>query len=324
MRKFAAGVLPPSINSPMNVVTAVILKLISVLLFAAMSSLIRISGQHFPLGQVVFFRSAFALATVVLIYAWRNELRAAVYTKRLPGHILRGSQGIGGMFLNFAALARLPLMDATAISFASPLITVAMAAAILKEKVHIFRWTTVAIGFVGVVVMLWPYLDIWSIAYVGTTERTIGAICAIVGAVSNAGTVIQTRRLTDTETTSSIVFYFSLICTIAGLCSLPFGWLTPSPKEFAMLVMIGVLGGLSHILLTESYRDAPASVVAPFDYTAMLWSFLLGYFIFGELPSSYVYVGSAIVIVCGLAVIWRERKIGIAEKRIMEGPSSAE
>jgi drug/metabolite transporter (DMT)-like permease len=308
----------------MNIVTAVILKLISVLLFAAMSALIRICGQTFPLGEVVFFRSAFALVTVVLVYAWRRELWAAVYTRRLPGHVLRGAQGIGGMFLNFAALSRLPLMDATAISFASPLITVAMAAVILKEKVHAFRWTTVVIGFAGVVVMLWPYLDIWGMVEVGSGARTVGAICAIVGAVSNAGTVIQTRRLTDTETTSSIVFYFSLICTIAGLCSWPFGWASPSPKEFVMLAMIGVLGGLSHILLTESYRDAPASVVAPFDYTAMLWAFLLGYFIFGELPSAHVYFGAGIVIACGLVVIWRERKLGIAEKRILEGPSSAD
>jgi drug/metabolite transporter (DMT)-like permease len=120
------------------------------------------------------------------------------------------------------------------------------------------------------------------------------------------------------------VFYFSLICTIAGLCTIPLGWLATPPKEFLMLAATGVLGGLSHILLTESYRDAPASVVAPFDYTAMLWSFLLGYFIFGELPSTYVYVGSAIVIVCGLVVIFRERRLGIAERRILEGPSSAE
>jgi drug/metabolite transporter (DMT)-like permease len=308
----------------MNIVTAVILKLISIVLFAGMSALIRYCGPKFPLGQIVFFRSAFALLTVVIVYAWRRELRAAVYTRRLPGHILRGGQGIGGMFLNFAALSRLPLMDATAISFASPLITVAMAAVILKEPVHLFRWTTVAIGFVGVVVMLWPYLDIWGTIQIGSAERTAGALCAIVGAISNAGTVIQTRRLTDTETTSSIVFYFSLICTVAGVCTLPFGWSLPTPAEFVMLAMIGVLGGLSHILLTESYRDAPASVVAPFDYTAMLWAFLLGYFIFGELPSAYVYFGAAIVVACGLAVIFRERKLGIAEKRVLEGPSSAD
>lgn len=306
----------------MNIATGILLKLASVLLFAAMSTLIRIAGQKYPLGQIVFFRSAFAILPVVLIYAWRRELRAAVVTKRPLGHIGRGAQSIVGMFLNFAALARLPLMDATAIGFASPLITVALAALILKETVRIYRWSAVCIGFLGVIVMLWPYLDIGGTFYVGSTERTIGALCALGGALSNAGTVVQTRRLTDTETTSSIVFYFSLICAIAGLCTLPFGWLTPDPMELAMLVAIGVIGGLSHILLTESYRHAPASLMAPFDYTSMLWAFLLGYLIFGELPSMFVYFGAAIVVACGLFVLWRERRA--TKPRLLEGPTATE
>lgn len=316
--------MQPNVNSQANLAVAITLKLVSVLLFAAMSTFIRITGQKFPLGQVIFFRSAFAIVPVVLIYAWRKELRAAVTTQRPLGHLLRGSQGILGMFLNFAALARLPLMDATAISFASPLMTVALAAAILKERVHAFRWSAVAVGFGGVVVMLWPYLDIWGLFYVGEAERTVGAVCAFLGAISGAGTVIQTRRLTDTETTSSIVFYFSLICTVAGLCTWPFGWLTASPVEFLMLALIGILGGLSHILLTESYRYAPASAVAAFDYSAMLWAFLIGFFVFGELPSLFVYFGSGIVVACGLFVIWRERAIGIAGRRVLEGPPAAD
>jgi drug/metabolite transporter (DMT)-like permease len=305
----------------MNLATGILLKLGSVVLFAAMSALIRWTGQKFPLGQIVFFRSAFAILPVVLIYAWRNELRAAVVTRRPLGHLTRGGQAIVGMFLNFASLTRLPLMDATAISFAAPLITVALAALILKERVRIYRWSAVAVGFVGVIIMLWPYLDVWSMFYVGSTERTIGAICAIAGAFSNAGTVIQTRRLTDTETTSSIVFYFSLICAIAGLCTLPFGWLATSPTEFLMLAAIGVIGGLSHLLLTESYRYAPTSLVAPFDYTAMIWAFLLGYFVFGELPGMFVYAGSAVVVVCGLFVLWRE---GVHRRRVLEGPPATE
>jgi drug/metabolite transporter (DMT)-like permease len=305
----------------MNLATGISLKLASVLLFAAMSALIRLAGQTFPLGQIVFFRSAFAIVPVMLIYAWRNELRAAVVTRRPWGHLARGGQAIIGMFLNFAALTRLPLMDATAISFASPLFTVAMAALILKERVRVYRWSAVAVGLVGVVIMLWPYLDVWSLFYVGTVERTIGAVCAILGAVSNAGTVIQTRRLTDTETTSSIVFYFSLICAIAGLCTFPFGWLAMSGAEIFMMVAIGIIGGLSHILLTESYRHAPTSLLAPFDYTQMIWAFLLGYFVFGELPSLFVYIGSAVVVVCGLFVLWRE---GVHRRRVLEGPQATE
>src|SRR5262245_5088359 len=219
------------------------------------------------------------------------------------------------MFLNFAALARLPLMDAIAISFAAPLITVVLAALLLNEHVRAYRWSAVSLGFVGVIVMLWPYLDIWTLFYVGSPARTVGAICAMVACFTNAGTVIQTRRLTDSETNSAIVFYFSLICGLAGLATLPFGWAMPPPLEFVKLAMIGVLGGLSHLMLTESYRYAPASVVAPFDYTAMIWAFLLGYAVFGELPSAFVFVGAAIVIACGLFVIWREHKAGVERVR---------
>jgi drug/metabolite transporter (DMT)-like permease len=217
------------------------------------------------------------------------------------------------MFLSFAALARLPLVDATAISFAAPLITVALAAMILKERVRIYRWSAVAVGFLGVIVMLAPYLDLGRAA--AASGPAIGALLAVAAAFCNAGTVIQTRRLTDSETTSAIVFYFSLFCAIAGLLTLPFAWHSPTGAELAALVAIGVLGGVSHILLTESYRFAPASVLAPFDYTAMLWAFVLGYALFGETPTELVSVGAVIIAAAGLFVIWRERQLGIVRAR---------
>jgi drug/metabolite transporter (DMT)-like permease len=299
----------------MNVPYAIAIKLVSVLMLAVMSTLIRAAGAKFPLGEIVFFRSAFAILPVFAIYAAHGRLMAAVATSRPFGHLGRGMLGIASMFLNFAALARLPLMDAIAISFAAPLITVVLAALLLNEHVHAYRWSAVTLGFVGVIVMLWPYLDVWSLFYVGSPARTVGAICAMVACFTNAGTVIQTRRLTDSETTASIVFYFSVICGLAGLATFPFGWVMPSTPELVMLVMIGILGGLSHLLLTESYRYAPASVVAPFDYTAMIWAFLLGYAVFGELPSAFVFIGAAIVVACGLFVIWRERKYGVERLR---------
>jgi len=302
----------------MNVVTAIAIKMISVMLFAVMSTLVRYLGDAVPVGQVVFFRSAFAIVPVVVIYAWRSELAAAVRTGRPLGHVTRGLISVVGMFLNFAALARLQLVDATAIGFASPLITVALAAFILKEHVRAYRWTAVAVGFGGVLVMMWPYLDVGRLA-AGSAESTIGALCAITAAFTNAGTVIQTRRLTDSETTSSIVFYFSLICTIAGACTLPFAWHQPTLAELAALIGIGLLGGLSHIFLTESYRYAAASVVAPFDYTAMIWAFLLGYTFFDELPNIYIFIGSAVVCAAGLFVIWRERRLGLERVRNLLG-----
>jgi drug/metabolite transporter (DMT)-like permease len=295
----------------MNFGRAIAIKLVSVLLFAVMSVLVRYVGSTVPLGQVVFFRSAFAIIPVVVIYAWRGELDAAFRTGRPLGHVTRGLIAVVGMFLNFAALARLPLVDATAISFAAPFITVALAALVLKERVRAYRWSAVAIGFGGVLVMLWPYLNVGALVAAGSTASTVGAACAVTAAVSNATAVIQTRRLTDSETTASIVFYFSLICTLAGLASLPFVWRAPSATELAALISIGVVGGLSHIFLTESYRYAPASVVAPFDYVALLWAFFFGYMLFDEIPSRYVYAGAAIVVASGLFVIWRERRLGL-------------
>jgi len=304
----------------MKILHAILIKLISVLLFAVMSVLVRWLGDRVPLGQMVFFRSAFAIVPVVVIFALRGELGAAVRTERPFGHLGRGLISVASMFLNFAALARLPLADANALSFAAPLITVALAAMILKEQVRVYRWTAVAVGFAGVLVMLWPYLDLGHIA--ASSSATIGALCALTAAFTNAGSVIQTRRLTDSETTSSIVFYFSLICMLFGACTLPFGWHSPDLAELAALISVGLIGGISHILLTESYRYASASTVAPFDYVAMLWAFLFGYVIFGEIPSTYVFAGSAIVAASGLYVIWRERQRGIERIRTsaIEGP----
>jgi drug/metabolite transporter (DMT)-like permease len=291
----------------MNFRFAISIKLVSVLLFALMSVLVRHLGDRIPLGQMVFFRSAFGLVPIVAIYAWRGELATAFRTRRPLGHVTRGCISVVGMFLNFAALARLPLVDATAISFAGPFVTVALAALILKEPVRTYRWCAVAAGFAGVMVMLWPYLDIGALASVGSTATTIGAACAVSSAVTNSGAVIQTRRLTDSETTSSIVFNFSLICALISLLSLPFAWRTPSAADAAALAAIGILGGMSHLLLTESYRYAPASVVAPFDYVSLLWAFFFGFVLFGEIPSSYVYAGAVIIAGSGLYVIWRER-----------------
>jgi drug/metabolite transporter (DMT)-like permease len=270
----------------------------------------------------VFFRSAFGIIPVVVIYAWRRELMTAVRTSRPFGHLGRGAISVFGMFFNFAALARLPIVDVTTITFASPLITVALAAIFLKERVRIYRWSAVAVGFVGVLVMLWPHLDLARYTNAATSAAALGAIFALISAFTNAGSVIQTRRLTDTETTSSIVFYFSLFCTVGGLLTLPFGWIVPTWPQLAALVSLGMLGGFSHILLTESYRYAPASLVAPLDYTALLWAFLIGYWAFGEVPTTTVFIGAAIVAGAGLFVIWRERQLGLerARARAAAGP----
>jgi drug/metabolite transporter (DMT)-like permease len=275
-----------------NPAKGIAFKIISAALFAVMQALIRYLGARYPVGQVVFYRSVFAIIPVVLVYAWRGELAAVV------------------------RVARLPLVESNAIAFSSPLFTVALAALILGERVRVYRWSAVIIGFVGVLVVLSPHLsgEELTAAVAGATSF-IGVVYAICGSVTNAGTAIQTRRLAQSESTSSIVFYFSLSCALAGLATLPFGWITPTVGETVALISIGILGGTGHIVLTESYRYAPASLVAPFDYTAMIWALVLGYAMFGETPTMEIIGGSAIIAAAGLFVIWRERQLATMRRR---------
>jgi drug/metabolite transporter (DMT)-like permease len=306
----------------MNPARGVALKLISAALFAVMSALIRYLGARYPIGQVVFFRSLFAIIPVAVVYAWRGELAAIVRTERPLGQAGRGALSIAGMFFNFGATARLPLVESNAIAFSSPLFTVALAALILRERVRIYRWSAVVVGFVGVLVVLSPHLSGEELAAaVGGAASLIGVVYAICGSLTNAGTAIQTRRLAQSESTSSIVFYFSLSCTLAGLVTLPFGWVTPSGGEMIALISIGMLGGTGHIVLTESYRHASASLVAPFDYSSMIWALVLGYAMFGETPTAEIVLGSAIIAASGLFVIWRERQLATTRRR--DGPATA-
>jgi drug/metabolite transporter (DMT)-like permease len=300
----------------MNIRKGIVLKLISAILFAVMSALVRYLGTRYPVGEVVFYRSAFAIVPVMLVYAWRGELAAAVRTEHPFGQITRGAMAIVSMFCNFGALARLPLIEANAISFTSPFVSVVLAALILKEHVRIYRWSAVIIGFVGVLVVLSPHFsgEELTIAMASAGALT-GVLSGLAGSISNAAAVIQTRRLTESETTSAIVFYFSLICAVGSLVTFPFGWTTPPVAELAALVSVGFLGGLGHIFLTESYRYAPASIIAPFDYTSMVWALVLGYFLFGELPTQMIIAGSAIIAASGMFVIWRERQLALQRKR---------
>src|SRR3954453_5897191 len=180
----------------MNILKAVLLKLTSALMFSVMSALVRYVSDVTPVGEMVFCRSFFAIIPVMIIYAGRGERMGAFRTSRPFGHLGRGTISVAGMFFNFAALARLPVVDVTTITFASPLITVALSAWILKERVRIYRWSAVAVGFGGVIVILWPHFDMARYAGAAASAATLGALFAMASAFTNAGSVVQTRRLT--------------------------------------------------------------------------------------------------------------------------------
>jgi drug/metabolite transporter (DMT)-like permease len=291
----------------MNIFLGIALQLGATFSFTVMGAFVRFIGGRVPLGEQIFARSFFALIPLVAMLLWRGELASAVRTKNPSGHLWRGLTGVVAMVCIFAALARLPLVDATAIGFATPLISVALAALFLGEKVRVFRWTAVAVGFIGVLVMLSPHL----FGVERSEASAVGALLALAGAFLTAAAMTQVRHMSATETTASLVFSFSLISTLASLVTIPWGWIRPAPLDSLVLILTGITGGIGQIMITESYRHASAGTVAPFSYTAMLWSVALGFLFFGELPGPIVLVGAALVVAAGLFVIFRERSLGI-------------
>ena len=288
-------------------------KLASVLVFIVMASMIKSTAQHVPAGQAVFFRSLFAIPVIMGWLAWRKELRTGLKTVQPLGHVWRGVVGTLAMGLGFAGLAYLPLPEVTAIGYAAPLLTVVFAAMFLGEEVRAFRISAVILGMVGVMIVLAPRLSIAPDS-AGVAEA-LGAMLVLGGAVFAALAQVFVRRLVMTEQTSAIVFWFSVTATVMSLATLPFGWVWPTPGEAAILVGAGLLGGMGQILLTSSYREADASLVAPFDYASMIFALGIGYFVFEEVPTWPMLGGAALIVTAGILIIWRERKLGLERAR---------
>jgi drug/metabolite transporter (DMT)-like permease len=295
-------------------ILGIALKVLSALAFTLMSAATKIVSGRYPVGEVVFFRSFFAVMPVLIWLAWYGDLLNAVRTQNLKWHFLRGITGSVGMFCVFTGLIYLPLHDAVAIGYATPLMVVVLAALILGERVRIYRWSAVAVGFVGVLIMLLPHLGSGSL----TAGSAFGAMFALLGALLSAFASIQVRRLTATETTGAIVLYFSLLAALLGLTTILLGWRMPDAADLALLVSVGILGGIGQILMTQSYRYADASLIAPFEYTTMIWALLIGWFLFGDFPTAAVLVGAAIVAASGIFVLWRESRLGLERRKELE------
>lgn len=285
-------------------------KIVSVVVFIVMSSLIKATAQHVPAGQSVFFRSFFALPVIVAWLVMRGEMTTGLRASNPLGHVWRGVVGTCAMGLGFAGLGYLPLPEVTAIGYAAPLLTVIFAAMFLGEEVRAFRISAVALGMTGVMIVLWPRLTIVADDQLNHTQA-LGAMLVLGGAVFAALAQVFVRKLVNTEKTSAIVFYFSLTATLLSLTTLPFGWVWPTPFETALLILAGLLGGVGQIFLTSSYREADASVVAPFDYASMIFALGIGFFIFDEVPTLTMLAGAALVVTAGILIILRERHLGI-------------
>jgi len=289
------------------------LKVISVLSFMVMVTIIKLVGQDdMPVGEIVFFRSAFAILPVMAYLLARGVLIEAWKTERPFGHMIRGLVGATAMGLNFLGITLLPLPDAIAIGYSMPLLTVVFAAIFLGEKVRLFRWSAVAVGICGVLVISLPKI---TLIESGLGSREAMGVFAILGSAVFAATAsIQIRRLVRTEQTHTIVLYFSLSSTLLALVTLPFGWVVPDMTTLGLMLVAGICGGGAQLLLTQSYRYADVSTIAPFEYCSIIIGLAVGYLLFDETPTMSMLIGTVIVVSAGIAIIYREHRLGLERR----------
>ncbi|WP_299026300.1 DMT family transporter [uncultured Sulfitobacter sp.] len=298
--------------------TAIALRLISIFLFMVMAALIKSASQTVPPVQAVFFRSFFAFP-IILLWLWQqHDLRTGLIPQNLMGHVWRGLFGTTAMVLTFGGLGLLPLPEVTAIGYATPMFTVLFAALFLGERIRLFRLSAVALGLVGVMIVMAPRLSLDSDSV--TTLATLGALMVLAASILRALVQIHVRRLVQTEHTAAIVFYFSLTASCLSLMTYPLGewtgwapldWVMPGWKVAGLMIAAGLVGGVAQILVTTSLRFGAASTLAPFDYSSMIFASLIGWIVFGELPTSAIITGAALVIAGGVLIIWRERQLGL-------------
>jgi drug/metabolite transporter (DMT)-like permease len=288
------------------------LKLLAIMLFTGMSAIIKVTAEEVPAGQAVFFRSFFAIPVILIWLAQRGQLSVGLKAVNPMGHVWRGVFGTTAMGFTFVGLGLLPLPEVTAIGFATPIFTVVLAALMLGERIRLFRVSAVAVGLVGVIVILWPRFG----GAQFDQMATLGALLILGATLLRALVQVHLRQLVQNEHTAAIVFYFSVTASCLALLTLPFGWVIPGPATLGLLIAAGFIGGVAQILVTSSYRFGSVSMLAPYDYTSILFAILLGYFLFDELPTTVMLAGCGLVIVAGVLVIWRERQLGLERSKL--------
>ena len=274
-----------------------LLMLASVALFSLMDAGLKLLSAHYPPFQVAALRGLSSLPLVLAWALWTVGPRALLRV-RWPLHLLRGVLGIAMMASFVYALKRLPLSTAYSIFFVAPLLITALSVPILGEKVGPRRWSAIAVGLVGVLVVLRP---------TGEGMLTWAGLAVLVAAFGYAVSAITVRVLARTDPSQAITFWLlALMALGAGTLALP-GWVPLRAQDLWIVGGIGVAGAIGQYAITEAFRLAEASRVAPLEYSALVWGLLLDLTLWGVLPDAVTWIGAAIIIASGLYLIRRER-----------------
>ena len=259
---------------------------------AAVSSLaildagVKALAEAYPVPEIAFLRYIVGLVFAVGLAMRSSDGIGSLGTRRPVGHLIRSFSNLGAMLLFYYAIARMAPADVVSIAFAAPIFTTTFSVLLLKEKVNApRRWAAVAIGFAGVLVMVQPGGGVWG----------VGAALALASAVLYALTLISSRQLSLTESSHTILFYYSILCLAATGAVLPWQWRTPVPGDIWLFLLVGVTGSVGQFFMNQAFRFGEASMLAPLDYTALIWAAGFGYVFWSETPSPAVLAGVVLV-----------------------------
>ncbi len=267
---------------------------LSVCAFSVMDLIVKWS-ENYPLGQVIFFRGFFGLLFYFLIIP-KERIKNFYYTKRFGLHFLRCFFGLIALLAIFVALRKLPLATVVSISFAAPIFTTIFSIFFLKERVGFYRWLAVLIGFIGIIIITEP----------GYSSLNIYYIFPIIFCLGLSYVAIAIRQLSVTEPVWLISLNFSGAILLAGIFTIPFGWVMPSFKDLLLLSLIGVFGGIANLWLSQSYKFSEVSLVTPLKYLSLIFAIIFGYLIWGEIPSMKTLLGATLVIISSIIIFKRE------------------
>ena len=268
--------------------------LMSVCAFSIMDIIVKWS-EAYPLGQVLFFRGFFGVILYFIIMP-RDRIKNFYLTKRPGLHFLKCISGLIALVAIFIALRNLPLATVVSISFAAPIFTTIFSIFLLSEKVGMFRWIAVAVGFLGILIIAEP----------GFSSFNIYFIYPIIFCLGLSYVAIAIRQLSTTEPVWLISLYFSIAITLVSLVTLPYGWVMPNFGDLLLLMLIGVFGGVANLWLGQSYKLAEVSLVSPLKYLALVFAITFGYFIWDEIPSFKTLLGASLVIISSIIIFRRE------------------
>ena len=276
--------------------------------FAASSAASKWLVQSYPIGEVLFTRTLVSLMVCSIFILPQTGL-SVFRTQRLRHHLLRsGSQGVSQTFLLFA-FTMMPLAGAIAINFSAPLFATLASALVLKEPVGAARWTALLVGFCGVLIVTHP----------GTGTFQIGALFALGNAVLYGSVTAGVRSMTRTESAETLTLYQLALLTAFFALFMPWTWIWPSPSDSVWILFNGTSNAIGQYWWTRALHLAPASAVAPFYYLSLIWASIMGFLIWGEMPTVSLVIGSGIVAGSGLFLFWRETRVRRARMAEVKG-----